>query len=481
MPHHLVTSALPLAGALDDLDGIAGALLPADAYCRFLRARGEEVLFVCAGDPAAGPAPEPGPAAWLGLSFDAFGRASSPQVEQLTQYFVRRLEQEGYVVGAGGSLLLLQSRLVREVRAWAGSRCGLSPPARSVLRRWHERGVGDWCITGPAGPGVPVGRTGFEGVSYRGRFAAPIAYIGATRAWAEARGEPGAWRRWWHAEEDVRHVQFTPRAGIPAHAMGFPCTLIGARESWKLADEIKAFERLSYYGGRFPGGLFAALAAAGPPPPPADCWRYSLLSGAAEAAAESFSWEGMAAAVNADLVAGCGEVARRCLDSAQRRFDGAVPSGGAPGAAEVELSARLDGAIAALGARLEALDFRGALAEWRRAWRLAEAYLERELPAEVPGRDDAAALRARVGLNLLALLARLGAPLLPFASARLLDALGVPAESRGWPLRFEPEALAGGHPFVPPPPLFDRIEGSAVDSWRERFAAPAAAAPAVQT
>ena len=46
----LVTSALPYANGEIHLGHLAGAYLPADIYVRFLRLRGEEVLYIpCEG------------------------------------------------------------------------------------------------------------------------------------------------------------------------------------------------------------------------------------------------------------------------------------------------------------------------------------------------------------------------------------------------------------------------------------------------
>jgi methionyl-tRNA synthetase len=537
MPHHLITSALPPGGGIGDLDTLAGSLLPADAYCRFLRARGEEVLFVCAGGGPAARTREEGArlGAGLGLSFDALGHRSSPQSVRQVQYFVRRLEQEGYLetrstrqlfspvegrlladrllVGtcphcdhdgahgdqcgrcdrllrpadliapravASGSdelqtregwhLLLLQSRLVGELRAWLESRADCSQLARSLSGRWLEEGVEDWVITRELEHGTGVDRTGFEGVVYYPRFEAPIAYIGATHEWAEAGGDPDAWRRWWRASDDVHHVQFMTRGEVPFHTVCFPCILIGSREAWKLADVIKAFDRLTYYGGRFPAAEAPGLLGA---EMPADCWRWSLLAAAPEAGEERFSWEALAATVNADLVEGVAGVVDRCLGFARGRFGGSIPAGGAPGHEERELAAMIETRIEAVATRIAALEFRQAVAELRSAWSLGSGYLERKRPQDSSPAD--AALTARVGLNLVALLARLSAPVLPFTAELLLDALAVPAPERSWPRRFDPAELGAGHPFGAPPPLFGRVEEAQVGGWRQRFGSPSQA------
>jgi methionyl-tRNA synthetase len=455
MPRHLVTSALSRSGGVGALENLAGSLLPADAYCRFLRARGEEVLFVSAGGEPCGQrhAREARLAVRLGLSLDAFGRRSSPLSVQQTQYFARRLEQEGYVEAREGGLFFLQSRLAAELRAHAVS------PASP---RWLDQGVEDRSITSELAGGVPVDRTGFEGIAYDSGFDTPIACIGATREWAEARGEPGAWRRWWCASEDVRHVQFMAGGEATLHAVCFPCVLIGSRDGWKLADAVKAFHRCAFDGEPFSSrpGAFGAevldLLAT-------DCWRYGLLAAAPEAGEETYSWESLAALVNADLAGTLSGFVARALGFALERFGGVVPAGGVAGPAELELAAALDLGIEAIAARIAALEFRRAVAELRSAWSLGAGYLAQKRPWDSFQHDrDGAALTARLCVNLVAVLARLSAPLMPFTAERLLDALGVPIEARGWPARFEPAALAAGHAFGAPPPLFRQVEAAPI-------------------
>jgi methionyl-tRNA synthetase len=92
-------------------------MLPADAYARYMRARGHEVLLICATDEHGTPAELAAAAAgqpvadycaemWavqkrLGegfqLSFDYFGRSSSQRNHQLTQHMAGRLADAGLI------------------------------------------------------------------------------------------------------------------------------------------------------------------------------------------------------------------------------------------------------------------------------------------------------------------------------------------------------------------------------------------------
>ena len=113
----LITSALPYINGVKHLGNLAGSMLPADVYARFQRARGAEVLALCATDEHGTPAELAAAAAGqdvrtycdeqhalqreigerFGLSWDWFGRSSSPQNRHLTQHFATVLEANGLV------------------------------------------------------------------------------------------------------------------------------------------------------------------------------------------------------------------------------------------------------------------------------------------------------------------------------------------------------------------------------------------------
>ena len=117
MPRTLVTSAIPYINGIKHLGNLVGSQLPADLYARWRRLRGDEVLFLCAtdehGTPAELAAAKAGqPVArycaemWavqkaladgFRLSFDHFGRSSSPENHRLTQHFAGRLADRGLI------------------------------------------------------------------------------------------------------------------------------------------------------------------------------------------------------------------------------------------------------------------------------------------------------------------------------------------------------------------------------------------------
>ena len=117
MARHLITSAIPYINGIKHLGNLVGSQLPADLFARFQRARGNEVLFLCAtdehGTPAELAAAKAGKpvdeycaemwqvqadiAKGFRMSFDHFGRSSSEQNRALTQHFAGRLADEGLI------------------------------------------------------------------------------------------------------------------------------------------------------------------------------------------------------------------------------------------------------------------------------------------------------------------------------------------------------------------------------------------------
>ena len=117
MARHLITSAIPYINGIKHLGNLVGSQLPADLFARYQRARGHEVLFLCAtdehGTPAELAAAKAGQpvaqycaemhevqskiAAGFRLSFDHFGRSSSAQNHILTQHFAGRLAEAGLI------------------------------------------------------------------------------------------------------------------------------------------------------------------------------------------------------------------------------------------------------------------------------------------------------------------------------------------------------------------------------------------------
>ena len=378
-------------------------------------------------------------------------------------------------------LFLLQSRMQDRIRAWVDERAGAWPQlTSSIAYKWLDEGLQDRSITRDLSWGVPVSRNGhprpgFETKVYYVWFDAPIEYIGATREWAEATG--GNWERWWRTDkgaEDVTYVEFMGKDNVAFHTVSFPATLLGSGEPWKLVDRLKAFNWLTWYGGKFSTsqkrGVFmdAALELL-----PADYWRWFLTANAPEGSDAPFTWEAFQNSVNSDLANVLGNFVNRITRYAQSKFDGRVPLEGKPGADEAWIEGELAQRLPALIAHYQAMDFRKAAAETRAIWAAGNEYLTRAEPwVKYKTSVEASAVGVRTGLNLAALFGVIAQPIIPAAAESILSALGVPPEARSF--RFgDPrsclDALPRGSAITAPPVLFAKIEDTQTADWRVRF------------
>ena len=117
MSRILITSALPYINGVKHLGNLVGSMLPADVYARFSRARGHEVLYICATDEHGTPtelaaaeegiSPQEFCDKWhhiqkdlgerFGLSWDFFGRTSKEENHVLTQQLADLLDDAGLI------------------------------------------------------------------------------------------------------------------------------------------------------------------------------------------------------------------------------------------------------------------------------------------------------------------------------------------------------------------------------------------------
>jgi len=421
----------------------------------------------------------------------AYERARGDQCENCTRVLdpTDLLEARSAISGSTNlevretkHLYLKQSNLVPELRKWIASKESVWPHlVTSIANKWLDEGLRDRGITRDLDWGIPVMHgdkwPGYEGKVFYVWFDAPIGYIGATREWGEATGND--WERWWRVGKgagDVEYYQFMGKDNVPFHTVGFPVTLMGSGEDWKLVDYIKGFNWLTYYGGKFSTsdkrGVFMnhALELL-----PADYWRYYLMANAPEGSDSSFTWEHFAGTVNKDLADVLGNFVNRIMKFTVSKFGDTVPEGGEWGAEEDALVAELEPRMAAYKGFMKGLEVRKALSELRAIWVLGNEYLTKVAPWAAFKTDPAkAALGCRMGLNLVHLFAHLSEPIIP-ATARVMHESLLPAPPvLPWPdgnLKDTLQRIEPGLPFTVPDVLFQKITDDQIAEWRMRFGA----------
>jgi methionyl-tRNA synthetase len=378
-------------------------------------------------------------------------------------------------------LFLKQSEFVPQLRAWIERHKGEWPPlVTSIANKWLDEGLQDRGITRDVDWGVPVPDDIADG-KLKGKvfyvwFDAPIEYIACAQEWADANGKGEAWRDWWlgDAANDVVYCEFMGKDNVPFHTVGFPVTIMGSGEKWKLVDRLKGFNWLNFDGGKFSTsqkrGVFMdqALEIL-----PADYWRYYLMANAPENSDSNFTWEHFAGQVNKDLADVLGNFVNRVTKFCVARFDGRVPEEGSYGEEEHALIAELDTRVAEYTRLFEAMEFRKALAELRAIFVAGNEYLTRAAPWTHVKTDRArAGASVRMGLNLVHLFGHLAWPIVPDSARAIHEAVLEAPPVINWPsttMGVFLDSLDRFMPIRPPDVLFAKITDEQIAEWKVRF------------
>lgn len=397
-------------------------------------------------------------------------------------------------VRSSNHVFLLQSRLADRIRAWIDTKDDWPQLTRSIAYKWLDEGLEDRGITRDLEWGIPVDEEDFPEVAgkvWYVWFDAPIGYLGATREWADDVAAPdeaeALFDRWWRTDRgagDVTYTEFMGKDNVPFHTLSFPATILGSGEDWKLVDELKSFNWLTYYGGKFSTsehrGVFMSDALE---LLPADYWRWYLMANAPESDDTSFTWALFGDSVNKDLVGTFGNFVNRTVTQVVRHFGEVVPEGGTAGDEEAQLLARVEGRLADYVGHLGAREFRKAAAALRALWAEGNVYLEQREPWRTVKADrDRTACTLRTALGVAAVHAVAAEPFVPDAARRLrstfpalLDVTLRIDERLG---RAAADLVVGGSAIVVPPLLFRKLSTEELEGWERRFGGETPAAPA---
>jgi len=274
MARILITSALPYINGVKHLGNLVGSMLPADVYARFARLQGHEVLYICATDEHGTPAELAALEAGLpvaeycrqlhtrhsdlgqrfGLSWDYFGRSSSPQNRELTQHFHDRLSHNG----------LIAERTTEQVFSIDDGRF---LPDRYVVGSCphcgYEAARGDQCenctrVLDPADLVDPrsaiSGSTNIEIRTSRHLFLLQSKLTDQVRSWIDSHGDwprlvTSIARKWLDEGLHDRGITRDLSWGVPVNRAGFedkvfyvwfdaPIEYIGATKEWAQAGGL---------------------------------------------------------------------------------------------------------------------------------------------------------------------------------------------------------------------------------------------------
>ncbi len=301
----------------------------------------------------------------------------------------------------------------------------------NYTRTWLKQGLTDRAITRDLswGVSVPVDGPEAQGKVLYVWFDAVLGYISFTRQWAEDRGNPEEWRRYWQ-DPDCRIINFIGKDNVVFHTLMFPALLMAwnqgrSEEVYNLADNVPASEFMNFEGRKFSKSRnYAVYLGEFLDSFPADTLRYCIAMNYPENKDSDFSWTDFQNRTNGELADTLGNFIKRSVDFTNSRFGGVVPCDcsmdewNALGIDWEDSFARLDEAY-------RNFHFREVASLSMQIARSANRFLTESEPWKVMKHDpDKAAKTMALSLNLCYTLAVAFYPVIPFTAARIYAMLG---------------------------------------------------------
>lgn len=349
-------------------------------------------------------------------------------------------------------------------------------------KSWIDGGLQPRAMTRDGEWGIKVPLKDAEGKVLYVWFDAPIGYISATKQWAKDTGNN--WELYWK-DSDTRLVHFVGKDNIVFHCIIFPVMLhmhgeyivpdnVPANEFLNLeGDKMSTSRRWSVemheYNEEFPGR--------------ADELRYVLCSIAPETADSEFTWKDYQTRVNSELVAIFGNLVNRVLVLTAQNFESKVPQAGECDDLRKVITEQRD----KISKAIENFQFREALAEMMNVARHGNKMLTEKEPWKTAKTDkQATAYTLYDGLQIVANLAILCRPFLPFTSDKLFATLNLDGTNYTWADVGRQDLLKPGHQLGKAALLYQKIEDDVIQKQIDKLlatktATAAKTTPAVET
>lgn len=331
----LITSALPYVNNVPHLGNIIGCVLSADVYARYCRARGYNTMFVCGTDEYGTTTeqraieehltPEQICAKyheihrqvyeWFDISFNKFGRTSTPKQTEITHEIFHQLDAAGNITQEDVEQhycvkceRFLADRFVEGICPLCGAEGARGDQCDECQKIYNAKDLKNpRCKLCGSTPEFRISRHLFIDLpKLQGKLSAYVDEAADTGRWTQnsvqvARawckdlrtrcitrdlkwGTPVPkegfenkvfyvwfdapigyisitanltenWRDWWIPSDpqkgNVRLVQFMGKDNLPFHTIIFPGTLLGTEKPWTLMHSISTTEYLNYEGAKF--------------------------------------------------------------------------------------------------------------------------------------------------------------------------------------------------------------------------------------
>ncbi|ORY94849.1 tRNA synthetases class I (M)-domain-containing protein [Syncephalastrum racemosum] len=547
----LITSALPYVNNIPHLGNIIGSTLSADCFARYCRARGYNTLLICGtdeyGTATETKALEEGVSCqalcdkysaihekvydWFGLSFDHFGRTSTPEQTQISQDIFNKVHANGYTSENVMTQLFcekcqrfLADRYVEgtcplcnyeDARGDQCDACGKLLNATELVNprckldgtapitkdsrhlfldldrlqpdidafnarvntegKWSSNGVHitqSWLKEGLRPRCITRDLKWGTPVPLPG-FESKVFYV-----WFDAPiGYPSItarytadWEKWWKNPDNVKLYQFMGKDNVPFHSVIFPGTQIATKEAWTMVHHISTTEYLNYEGGKFSKSRNVGVFGTNAEETgiPPSVWRYYLLSSRPETSDSMFTWNEFITKNNSELLNNLGNFVNRVIKFAMAKYDGVVPEADLTGQSEADLTNDINKLLQEYIDNLENTKLRQGLAVAMAISARGNLYLQDSNVSNTLFTEQRSKCDAVVNMA-VNLIYLLSALIYPYMPATSESI----SRQLNAPLRLIPDTftfdIKGGHKMNGAAYLFSRIDEKMEEVWKSKY------------
>ena len=191
--------------------------------------------------------------------------------------------------------------------------------ARNFSKGFLKQGLHDRAITRDTDYGISVPVKGYEDKKIYVWFEAVTGYLSASKHWAQSRGKPDDWKKWWKNENSI-HYYVHGKDNIPFHTIIWPAMLFGDG-SLKTPDRIISSEYLKLEGKQFSTSRgWAVWLSDFLESFDSETLRYFLVVNGPESSDSNFKWDLYAQRVNNELIGTFGNLINRVLSLSKKHF-----------------------------------------------------------------------------------------------------------------------------------------------------------------
>lgn len=321
-------------------------------------------------------------------------------------------------------------------------------------------------ITRDSNWGVSVPLPNAEGKVLYVWFDACIGYISASEEWAQLKGDPEIWKKYWF-DPKTKLIQFIGKDNIPFHAVLFPAMIMGQNQPYKLVDELPANEFFKLEGRQFSKSdgwtidledFFTRYTT--------DQIRYAIAANAPETSDSEFTWKDFQLKCNTDLLGKYGNLVNRVLVFAKNNCGGVVPKRGSLKPIDEEFLKGIKKCVDEAAEAYSEFKLRKASHVVMELAQLGNVYFDAKKPwqdAKQIETKESMETTIACCLECLKAIALISFPIIPESASKIWEMLGYEKEIKSWP-QIASSSISEGQKLKEPKILFTRVEDSQIEA-----------------